>query len=111
MSDNSIVYIVVAIGVAIVVALALWFGRGLEIGKWYVRVKQPEGKKSTTVSVGEKLELTGSKVRDIAGVKQSGAAVSDVSNQNVDVLRGGKIKNTDIAGDITGVKQDGGDKT
>ena len=102
------VWIVVAILIAIVVALAIWFGRGFEIGKWYIRVKPAEAKKSTGVSVGEKLKMTGAKVGgDIAGIKKSGG---DVSGQDVDVLRGGKLKDVDISGDITGVKQEGDGK-
>jgi hypothetical protein len=101
------VLIAIAILVAIVVALALWFGRGLEIGKWYIRVKQAEPKKGTTVSVGEKLKMSGAKVGgDIAGIKKSGGDVS----QDVDVLRGGELKDTDIHGDISGFKQEGDDK-
>jgi ABC-type transporter Mla subunit MlaD len=101
------VWIVVAILIAIVVALAIWFGRGFEIGKWYIRVKPAEAKKSTGVSVGEKLKMTGAKVGgDIAGIKKSGGDVS----QNIDVLRGGELKDTDIHGDITGFKQEGDGK-
>jgi hypothetical protein len=99
--------IAIAILVAIVVALALWRGRGLEIGKWYVRVKPADAKKGTTVSVGEKLKMSGAKVGgDIAGIKKSG---SDVS-QDIDVLRGGELKDTDIHGDISGFKQEGDGK-
>ena len=98
-------WIVVAVGIVIVVALAIWFGRGFEIGKWYIRVKPAEGKKATSVSVGEKLKMTGAKVGgDIAGIKKTGG---DVAQQDVDVLRGGKLKDVDISGDITGVKQEG----
>jgi hypothetical protein len=101
-------WIVIAVGVVIIVALAIWFGRGFEIGKWYIRVKQAEPKKGTTVSVGEKIKMSGAKVGgDIAGIKKSGA---DVSGQDVDVLRGGELKDTDIRGDITGIKQEGDGK-
>src|ERR1044071_4755008 len=96
-------WIVVAVGVIIIVALAIWFGRGFEIGKWYIRVKQAEPKKGTAVSVGEKLKMSGAKVGgDIAGIKKSGADVS----QDIDVLRGGELRDTDIHGDITGFKQE-----
>lgn len=102
-ADTSF-WIVVAVGVVIVVALAIWFGRGFEIGKWYIRVKQAEPKKGTTVSVGEKLKISGAKIGgDIAGIKKKG---SDLS-QDVDVLRGGEVKDTEIHGDITGFKQEG----
>jgi hypothetical protein len=101
-------WIVVAVGVVIVVALAIFFGRGFEIGKWFIRVKAAEPKKGGAVSVGKNLEMSGGKVSgDIAGIKQGGRATPDVSSQNVDVLGGGKLKNVDIGGDITGVKQDG----
>jgi len=104
---DPVVWIVVAILTAIVVALAIWFGRGFEIGKWYIRVKQAEPKKGTTVSVGEKLKMSGAKVAgDIAGIKKSGVDVS----QDVDVLRGGELKDTEIGGDITGFKQEGDGK-
>jgi hypothetical protein len=107
LQNHPEVLIVVAILVAIVVAAALWFGRGLEIGKWYVRVKPADAKKGTTVSVGEKLKMSGAKVGgDIAGIKKSG---SDVS-QDIDVLRGGELKDTDIHGDISGFKQEGDGK-
>jgi len=100
-------WIVVAIGVVILVALAIWRGRGFEIGKWYIRVKQAEPKKGTTVSVGEKLKMSGAKVGgDIAGIKKSGGDVS----QDVDVLRDAEVKDTQISGDITGFKQEGDDK-
>jgi hypothetical protein len=105
-TDTSF-WIVVAVGVVVVVALAIWFGRGFEIGKWYIRVKQAEPKKGTTVSVGEKLKMSGAKVvGDIAGIKKSGGDVS----QDVDVLRGGELKDTEIHGDITGFKQEGDGK-
>jgi hypothetical protein len=100
-------WIVVAIGIVIVVALAIWFGRGLEIGKWYIRVKPAEAKKGTAISVGEKLKMTGAKVGgDVAGIKKGGGDVS----QDIDVLRGGELKDTDIHGDITGFKQEGDGK-
>lgn len=101
------VWIALGILVAIVVSLAIWFGRGFEIGKWYIRVKQAEPRKGTTISVGEKLKMTGAKVGgDIAGIKKSGADVS----QDIDVLRGGELKDTDIHGDITGFRQEGDGK-
>ena len=90
-------WIVVAIGVVLVVAMAIWFGRGFEIGKWYIRVKQAEPKKGTTISVGEKLKMSGAKVG------------GDVS-QDIDVLRGAELKDTDVHGDITGFKQEGDGK-
>jgi hypothetical protein len=101
-TDTSF-WIVVAVGVVVVVALAIWFGRGFEIGKWYIRVKQAEPKKGTTVSVGEKLKMGSVRVGgDIAGIKKSGGDVS----QDVDVLRGAEVKDAEIGGDITGFKQE-----
>jgi hypothetical protein len=103
LENHPAVLIVIAILVAIAVALAIWRGRGLEIGKWYVRVKPADAMKGTTVSVGEKLKMSGAKIGgDVAGIKKSGGDVS----QDVDVLRDAEVKDTQISGDITGFRQE-----
>lgn len=110
---DPVVWIVIAAGLVIVTALAIWFGRGFEIGKWYIRVKQAEPKKQGSVVVGKGLQMNGGKVGgDIAGIKQTGGAATDVSAQDVDVLSGAKMTNVDVAGDITGIRQqqDAGEK-
>ena len=94
-------WIVVAGCLAVVIILAIVFGRGLNFGPFKLD-RGPE-KKPTKISVGERLEGKGLKVGgDIAGVKQSGTT----SNQDVDVLRGGKLTDAEIRGDITGYKQE-----
>lgn len=109
MPDN--VWITIAVVVGIVVALALWLGRGLIIKKgtdgYSVEVEKdrPPDTRSDTIKVAENLEIKDSEAGDIAGKKvTSPGAVSDRA-ENVDVLSHGKIERTKL-GDIVGIKQE-----
>jgi hypothetical protein len=101
-------WIVVAVGIVIVVALAIWFGRGFEIGKWYIRVKPAEAKKGTRVSFGEKMKMTGGEIGgDAVAIKKKGG---DVASQDIDAFREAELKNTKIHGDLSAFKQEGDEK-
>ena len=94
-------WIVVAICLAVVVVLAIIFGRGLKIG-WLSLDRGPE-KKPTDISVGKGMEAKGLKI----GGSVTGVQGAQTSDQNVDVLGDAKLTDAEIHGDITGVKQQG----
>jgi hypothetical protein len=97
-------WIVVAVCTAIVVVLAIIFGRGLKIGSLSLD-RGPE-KKPTDLIVGKGMEAKGLKVGgSITGVQ--GARTSD---KNVNVLGDAKLTDAEIHGDITGVKEEGDGK-
>jgi hypothetical protein len=105
---DPVFWIVVAICIAFVVALAIAFGRGLEIGKWYIRVKPARPGKGDGFTFGKKMKITGGKVGgDIAAIKQGSGVGSDIPGGNIDALRGARFRNVDVTGDIAGVKQEG----
>src|ERR1041385_1023330 len=104
MSDNTIVQVVIFAVVALVVVVAVLWGRGR------VKLKLPgvdasvEPDEKRTVSVAEKTTFESAEVGDIIGERRAGAggtAAREVNVMNGSVVRGGKI------GDITGVDESG----
>lgn len=102
--------LVVVIGVVILGGIALWFGRGMKIhgSKDGFSLETESGKPENTaqqnVSVGKNLEIDDAEVGGIAGVDVENPNLTADTNQNVDVLEGGKITRSST-GDIVGVKQ------
>jgi hypothetical protein len=101
-------WMAVVVGLVVVVTIALALGRGFEVGKWFIRVKQRDPGKDRNVIVADKLKASDGKIGDITGIKQTGAVRAGVDSDVV-VLRGAQLRNVDV-GDITGVQQDGGSK-
>lgn len=107
-SDPTLWVVFLALS-AIVLALALWLGRGLSVRRskdeFSLEVKersrdvQPAVNRST-VSVARGLDAEGLAAGNVTG------ADAPVTG-DVDVLSGAKLKNARL-GDITGVRQDGG---
>lgn len=114
MPQDPVVWIVLIAAVAVVFALAVWFGRGITVRKddkgfeLTVQESNPQSKQNSSqqsnnqgVSVGEGLVIKGSKVGDIAGIK--GASQSG-ENQPVTVAKNAQIEASEV-GDIAGVKK------
>jgi hypothetical protein len=105
------VWIAIAVVTGVVVALAVWLGRGLIIKKdkegYSVQVEKdlkPDSR-TDTIRVAEALEIKDAEAGDIAGKKvTSPDAISDRA-ENIDVLSHGKIERTKL-GDIVGIKQE-----
>lgn len=111
MPIDANVWITVAVVIGLVVALALWFGRGLIIKKdkegYSVQVEKdrPLDTRTDDMKVAEALEIKDSTAGDVAGKKiTSPGAVSDRA-QNIEVLSHGKVERSTL-GDIVGVKQE-----
>lgn len=99
-------YFVIA-GLVIVLALAIWKGRGIRIRKGSITVDAVRETPATGISVAAGVRIEGSSVGDITGVSISGKAATPAAKVPVDVLRGGTVKDATV-GDVTGVKQDEG---
>jgi hypothetical protein len=112
MMNNVYVWITVAAVIGVVVALALWLGRGLVIKKdkegYSVQVEKNQlpDTRTDNIKAAEGIELADVEAGDIAGRKVSaGEAVGDRS-QDIDVASHAKIERTKM-GDIVGIKQEG----
>ena len=112
MPNDPTVWIVFFVAAALVIGLALWFGRGLKIRKdkegfsFEAKEHQPDKMANQNISVAKNMEIERASIGDIAGIKSTDIdnAIPE-SKQNIDVLSGGKIKDAQI-GDITGIKQE-----
>lgn len=107
MSDT--VWIVLIVAAALIVGLALWLGRSIKIKKgsdgFSVETEGEEKPEDETkVRVGENLVIKDSTAGDVTGIVDQGEGKEGASKEDVEVLKGGKIENTDL-GDITGVKK------
>ncbi len=108
MPSDPVVWIVLFALMALVVSLALWFGRGF-VARWRdfrLEVKQPRAKPKGNIKVAEGADIERSEVGDIAGIKSEGDTTLPEAGQNIEVLEKGKVKDSKI-GDITGIKQQG----
>jgi len=112
MPNDPAVWVALLVVVALLIALALWLGRGLRISKdkdgFLVEAKEYRSEKTVdqTISVAKDVEIERARVGDIAGIK--GEEVSNISEakQSIDVFSGGTLKDAQ-AGDIVGIKQEG----
>jgi hypothetical protein len=114
--NNVNVWITIAVIVGVVVALALWLGRGLIIKKdkegYSVQVEKNQAPDTRTdnIKVAEALDIKDAEAGDIAGRKvTSPDAVGDRA-QNIDVANRAKIERAKV-GDIVGIKQEGPART
>lgn len=108
--------LVIVIGVVILGSLALWLGRGMRIRRgadggleFDTEAKVPDDTDESTIDVGSNLEIEDAKVGDISGHKGASADFDANGKQNINVMKGGKIKGGEV-GDITGIKQEKKDK-
>ena len=114
MPNDPLIWIILILAVALIVALALWKGRGLRVSKdrdgFSVEVERSsEGNtggesKGTTdgIRVAEGARIKESRVGDIAGVKTLSAAPA--VDKDIEVASGVRINKAEV-GDIVGDKQ------
>jgi hypothetical protein len=104
--NNVNVWITIAVIVGVVVALALWLGRGLIIKKdkegYSVQVEknQPPDTRTDNIKVAEALDIKDAEAGNIIGRQD---AVGDRA-QNIDVASHAKIERTKL-GDIVGIQK------
>lgn len=114
--SSPYVWITIAAIIGVVVALALWLGRGLTIKKdkegYSVQVEknQPPDTRTDNIKAAEGIELKDVEAGDIAGRKVSAADAVGDRSQNIDVASHAKIERTKM-GDIVGIKQEGPART
>jgi hypothetical protein len=108
--DEFNIALTIVIGVVVLGALALWLGRKIKISRTNEGFSletdaEVLNKKSNDIIVGEGLEITNTKVGDIAGIKSNNTESSELSEQNINVLNSGKIRDSNVK-DIVGIKTD-----
>lgn len=110
MPDNPTIWIVAIIATLIVVVIALWKGRFVEVGLNPPSLRfKSKAADAAGLAVGEGLALEDAKVGDVAGVKSETAGASVLPEGNVSVAKGARITRS-TTGDIVGVKQAGSPK-
>ncbi len=88
--------------VGLVVALALWLGRGFKVGVGDKSIEVKAPRQPSGIVVAQRAVFDDVKAGDIAGVKAQGK--NDLpSVNNIEVLAEGKLKKAEI-GDIVGIK-------
>jgi len=99
------VWYVLIVCAAIVVALAIWKGRGITIRKDSIVVDavREGAEKGTGVSVAAGANITNSTAGNITGVSVTGGSAP--AKAPVDVLRDATVSGSRV-GDVTGLKQD-----
>lgn len=111
MPQDSLVWIVLIVAAALVIALAVWKGRGFRLSKgkegFSVEVERSQGggdkpARSSRISVAKGAQIEAARVGDIAGVKTAGRPPP--TGRAIDVASGSRIKDAEV-GDIVGVKQ------
>ena len=106
-------WIILIIVLGVVVALALWLGRGFSIKKGdeglEVKVEgagaTSSGTADESISVASGATISGSVVGDITGVKVTGKNNISDNKEKIDVLNGGAVKDSTV-GDIAGKKSE-----
>ncbi len=108
--DDPVVWIVLVVVVGLVVALALWLGRGMIFRRdkqgLSLEIKAASGSrnaKETDISVAKNAVLDDVTAEDIAGVKQEGGDAEVVNGKKISVLDRAKARGLK-AGDIAGIK-------
>lgn len=105
MPSDPKVWIVLILVVGIVVAIAVWLGRGLSARAGNIAVSLPGKKEPDQVSVAHKARLDDVEVGNITGQQRAGQSVPSSSPANIDILRESSVRHAKI-GDIVGVKED-----
>ena len=114
--NNVYVWITIAAVIGVVVALALWLGRGLVIKKdkegYSVQVEKNHlpDTRTDNIKAAEGIELADVEAGDIAGRKVSAADAVGDRSQDIEVASHAKIERTKM-GDIVGIKQEGPTRT
>lgn len=110
MPNDPIVWVILIVVVGIVVALAIWLGRGISFRKddKSIAIKVAGAGQTTkasdnTTSVAEKATIENAEVGDIAGAKIRGGDATANDKEAVEVLKGGTVKGSKV-GDIVGKK-------
>ena len=105
MPSDPLVWIALFAFIALVVSLALWFGRGF-MARWKdfrFEVKESQAKPQSRISVAEGAKIQGSKLGDIAGIKAEGGMTPAANDHTIEVLKKGEIQNS-TTGDIVGIE-------
>jgi ABC-type transporter Mla subunit MlaD len=114
MPENAYVWIAIVVVVGIVVALAIWKGRGLRLkrdqGAFSVEVDAESGKPrgspdSRRIRVGNQVEINDAEVGNIKGVQSDSVGTPD--REDVEVATGARIRGSRV-GDIVGAEHKGG---
>lgn len=103
MPSDPIVWIVLIVVAALVIALVAWKRGGVKFshGASSLEITPPEQPEKTVVKVAEGAALENVEAGDVAGFKNTEIP----SGQDIEVAKGALIKGTKL-GDIVGVKQD-----
>ena len=116
MPQDSLVWIVLIVAVALVIGLAVWKGRGLrfkrgqegfsvEVEVEHLPDAPPTGETSSKrgkISVANKARIEETRIGDIAGIKTAGKP--QLIGYDIDLAAGTRIKKADV-GDIVGLKE------
>jgi hypothetical protein len=106
MPNNAWVWGLLIVVAGVVVALAVWLGRGFKARFGDKSVEVEARRQPSSANVAQEAELEDVKAGDIAGVKVQGS--NNLSTpEDIKVLEQGKIKKSEI-GDIVGIKQTNG---
>lgn len=109
MHERDVLMLLIAVG-GVLVALALFLGRGFKISKGengYSAETQAAASKPGSVSVAENLEAENASLGNVTGAKSSGVQAGVTGDINV--MNNAKLKGTRVK-DITGLEHDGGGK-
>jgi len=113
MPENAYVWIAIVVVVGMVVALAIWKGRGLRLkrdqGAFSVEVDAASGRlgnspDSRRIRVGNQIDIADAEVGNIKGVQSDSVGTPD--REDVEVATGARITGSRV-GDIVGAEHKG----
>ena len=107
MQDDPLIWLGVAAAVAVVVGLAVWKGRRLNVrwGGLSAELKEgsePQPPEGSRIRVAEDLDLKRARVGDVAGIKTADAP--STAGHDIEVAQGARLRDAQ-AGDIVGIVQ------
>lgn len=103
-SDAKVWILLIVVG-GIVLLVALWLGRGIRTRFGNTTIDVQARQQANKISVANNAELDGVKAGDITGRRTSSPqSHSSTGAEDIDVLKDGKISNSEL-GDITGIEE------
>lgn len=99
---NEAWYLLIACG-ALILALAIWKGRGITVSKDTIKVDAPEAPGGSGVNVANGVRVKG-RVGNITGVSISGSDGTIQGPQPVNVLHDATVSEDGSVGDVVGVE-------